>query len=58
MTVWIKSSYSSGDSGSCVEVRFHDVVGIRDSKNPDGPRFDVSRGAWLTFLSTVAQQMR
>ena len=55
MTVWVKSSHSASDSGACVEVRFSDViVGVRDSKNPDGPRFDVSPSAWLAFLGSVA----
>jgi hypothetical protein len=54
LTVWIKSSHSASESGACVEVRFSDViVGVRDSKNPDGPRFDVSPGAWHAFLNTV-----
>lgn len=54
MTVWIKSSHSASESGACVEVRFGDVlVGVRDSKNPDGPLFDVSPTAWHAFLSTV-----
>ncbi|MET9631512.1 DUF397 domain-containing protein [Lentzea sp. NPDC006480] len=58
MIGWIKSSHSSGDGGACVEVRFGDVVGVRDSKNPDGPRLGVSTGAWLAFLSTVTRRTR
>nr|WP_285701123.1 DUF397 domain-containing protein [Actinomadura sp. NBRC 104412] len=36
---WRRSSYSGGESGStCVELaRIGDAVGIRDSKDPNGP---------------------
>ncbi|MDX8049311.1 DUF397 domain-containing protein [Lentzea sp. BCCO 10_0798] len=29
-------------------------VSVRDSKNPDGPRFEVSPKAWLAFLGSVS----
>lgn len=33
---WKKSSYSSGQNGNCVEMCVdQDMVGVRDSKNPD-----------------------
>ncbi|MDX8029839.1 DUF397 domain-containing protein [Lentzea sp. BCCO 10_0856] len=54
MTAWCKSSHSSTGGDACVEVRYSNViVGVRDSKNPDGPRFDVSPTAWQAFLNTV-----
>ncbi|MGW6935238.1 DUF397 domain-containing protein [Lentzea sp. NPDC054927] len=54
MTAWCKSSHSAGGSDACVEVRFSDVtVGVRDSKNPDGPRFGISPAAWRAFLGAV-----
>lgn len=54
MTAWIKSSHSSGDGGACVEMLLTSaLVSIRDSKNPDGPLFDVSPTAWHAFLRTV-----
>ncbi|MEV4254340.1 DUF397 domain-containing protein [Spirillospora sp. NPDC049652] len=41
MTEWRKSSHSSSTGGDCVEVArlAPNTVGIRDSKNPEGPRF-------------------
>jgi Domain of unknown function (DUF397) len=48
---WRKSSYS-GDSGngSCVEVAFGvDAVGVRDSKNADGPRLAFAPECWRAF---------
>ncbi|MFD4641291.1 DUF397 domain-containing protein [Lentzea sp. NPDC058436] len=30
------------------------VVSIRDSKNAEGPLFDVSSHAWRAFLSSVS----
>ncbi|MEV6240346.1 DUF397 domain-containing protein [Lentzea sp. NPDC051838] len=55
--MWAKSSHSSATSDSCVEVRLGSgIVSVRDSKNADGPLFDVSSGAWRAFVSTVAQR--
>jgi hypothetical protein len=52
---WRKSS-CSGNTGNCVEVAITDsVVGIRDSKNPDGPKLTVSPDAWRTFIDGVQQ---
>jgi hypothetical protein len=39
---WVKSSYSDGQGGQCVEwspsyASAHGVVPVRDSKNPGGP---------------------
>ncbi|MBO2446464.1 DUF397 domain-containing protein [Actinomadura barringtoniae] len=41
---WRKSSYSSGEADStCVEVAdLQSFIGIRDSKDPEGPRLAVS----------------
>lgn len=38
---WRKASRSSSEGGDCVELaRLHaEVVGVRDSKDPNGPRF-------------------
>lgn len=37
--VWRKASRSSNNGGNCVEVaRVGDVVAVRDSKDPDGPK--------------------
>ncbi|MEU8539490.1 DUF397 domain-containing protein [Streptomyces sp. NPDC048717] len=51
---WRKSSYS--DSGAqCVECGIVDaeMVAVRDSKNPTGPAFLVSRGALDAFVGAV-----
>jgi hypothetical protein len=52
---WVKSSYSDGNGGNCIEIApvFPDTVPIRDSKNPDGPVLLVTRSAWSAFLSGV-----
>jgi hypothetical protein len=53
--VWAKSSHSGATGDSCVEVRLSSgVVSIRDSKNADGPLFDVSSRAWKAFLGSVS----
>ncbi len=54
-TGWFKSTYSSGGSNACVEVRFTEAsVGVRDSKNPDGPRFSFTSRAWASFRTRLA----
>lgn len=53
-TGWFKSTYSSGGSNGCVEVRFREAtVGVRDSKNADGPALNVRKGAWRAFLLSL-----
>jgi hypothetical protein len=55
-TGWFKSSRSTAGSNGCVEVRLTPVtVGVRDSKNPDGPRFLFTSRAWGSFLTGLAQ---
>lgn len=54
-TGWFKSTYSSGGSNGCVEVRLTPgVVGVRDSKNADGPRLVFAARGWRAFLSRVS----
>ncbi len=52
---WRKSSHS-GDQGECVEVAAlpSGAVGMRDSKNPDGPHLTLSRRAFRTLLDQAA----
>jgi hypothetical protein len=48
--VWRKSSRSgSGSNGACVEVAFAGVVGVRDSKNPEGGHLVFGGSAWQAF---------
>lgn len=50
---WRKSSRSGGNN-NCVEVAFlHDAVGVRDSKDPEGPAFVLHREAWSAFVAGV-----
>lgn len=51
---WRKSSFSNPNGNQCVEVAFgQGVVGLRDSKNPDGPRLVFDPGRWLAFTTAV-----
>ena len=49
---WRKSSYSQ--VSSCVEVAFppNEIVMIRDSKDPHGPRLSFSAAEWRLFLNS------
>lgn len=60
LTDWFKSSYSDGVPSNCLEVADltpHPAggahVGIRDSKNPDGPAVLLGRPAWQAFLTAL-----
>jgi hypothetical protein len=53
-TRWIKSSYSGGQGGDCVETA--STVGallVRDSKDNEGPVLAFGREAWLAFADRV-----
>jgi hypothetical protein len=51
---WRRSSYS-GQSGNCVEVAGDGLgaMGVRDSKNPDGPALRLTGSVWRTFADRV-----
>ncbi|TDD64704.1 DUF397 domain-containing protein [Actinomadura rubrisoli] len=54
MTEWRKASKSSTEGGDCVELaRFPDTVGVRDSKNPHGPAFALSRESFRSLVRDV-----
>ena len=49
---WRKSRSSS--ETNCVEVTLvGGLIGVRDSKNPDGPVLAFTRSEWTAFLSGV-----
>ena len=53
---WCKASRSSGNGGNCVEVaRLSDGVGIRDSKDPEGPKLLVGRGEFAVLVAVLKQ---
>lgn len=51
---WFKSS-RSGAGKECVEVAFlvGERVGLRDSKNPDGPALVFGAADWAAFTTAV-----
>jgi len=53
--IWIKSSYSGGQGGDCVEVAAFpaDHVAVRDSKDQAGPMLQFPREAWRVFTAVV-----
>jgi hypothetical protein len=51
--VWCKSRRSH-QQGECVEVAgLSDVVAVRDSKNPDGPKLVFGAVEWRAFVRSV-----
>lgn len=52
---WRKSSRSNGNGGNgCVEVGFAGTaVGVRDTKDRQGPALAVAVGNWRGFVATV-----
>lgn len=55
---WSKSSRSGSNGGQCVEVAVEpSVVGIRDSKSPDGPVLAFDRATFTTFLDSLKSRV-
>ncbi|MHC5701552.1 DUF397 domain-containing protein [Streptomyces tirandamycinicus] len=54
---WRKSSYSSGDGGSCVEALdgYPSGVPIRDSKDPHGPALVFQCDVWDSFVEALKE---
>lgn len=54
--VWVKSSYSGGTGGNCVEIAALPGGGkvIRDSKDPSGPALSLSADQWAMLSRTLA----
>ncbi|TYK43287.1 DUF397 domain-containing protein [Actinomadura decatromicini] len=51
---WRKSSHSGPEGGECVEVaNLAALIGVRDSKDPNGPQLTISPAAWAVFTRDV-----
>jgi Domain of unknown function (DUF397) len=52
---WRKSTRSNGNGGNCVEVarNLPDIVAVRDSKDPHGPKLTVDPAEWQNFIADV-----
>ncbi|MFI2030319.1 DUF397 domain-containing protein [Streptomyces buecherae] len=58
MRQWVKSSYSDGEGGQCVEwapdhATTARVVPVRDSKDPHGPTLTFQPAAWSAFIASI-----
>jgi hypothetical protein len=53
--MWIKSSYSQGDGGDCVEVAMGlpDVVPVRDSKAWERGLLHFPTAGWSSFVRSL-----
>ncbi|TLS45862.1 DUF397 domain-containing protein [Streptomyces montanus] len=52
---WFKSSYSSDQGDSCIEVApTPTTIHIRDSKDPSRPHLGLTPAAWATFIAHAA----
>ncbi|MEU3444163.1 DUF397 domain-containing protein [Streptomyces griseoincarnatus] len=53
--VWRKSTYSDGAGNNCIEAAaFPSVVGVRDSKFPEGAALVFPRSSWSAFVSAAS----
>jgi len=57
---WVKSSYSGGEGGNCIEwapdrVAVTGAVPVRDSKDPHGPALVFGADAFTAFVTAVRQ---
>ncbi len=51
---WRKASRSAHEGGDCVEVAgVSQVVAVRDSKDPDGPKLAFTSSEWRAFASRI-----
>ncbi|MFD4142918.1 DUF397 domain-containing protein [Streptomyces sp. NPDC058572] len=55
VATWRKSTYSGASGGDCLEVAtgHPDIVPVRDSKNPDGPKLTFRTAAWSSFVADL-----
>jgi len=56
--VWRKATKSGSNGGQCVEVaRLDDgTIGVRYSKNPNGPVLRFSQAEWEAFLDGMVKR--
>ncbi|AXI78987.1 DUF397 domain-containing protein [Peterkaempfera bronchialis] len=56
LTRWVKSSYSGGNEGECIEVApgLPGIVPVRDSKDPHGPALIFTADAFAAFVTATA----
>ncbi|MEE1766339.1 DUF397 domain-containing protein [Streptomyces sp. SP18BB07] len=55
---WVKSTYSSGEGGQCVEVATcSKAVHVRDSKDPVRPGLAVGQEVWAAFVGYAVEQI-
>ena len=53
-SLWRKSSYSGHRAATALKWRTSPpMVGVRDSKDPDGPKLTFSASAWSAFTRSV-----
>jgi hypothetical protein len=55
LTPWRKSSHSLNENACCVEIAQFtaDHIGVRDSKDPEGPALLFAQGPWQAFVNWV-----
>jgi len=56
--LWIKASASGGSGGNCIELAElpDGRIGLRDSKNPDGPYLTFTRAEVAAFADGIAKR--
>ncbi|MEV4845292.1 DUF397 domain-containing protein [Micromonospora matsumotoense] len=56
---WRKSSRSSTNGGACIEVAENllNKVGVRDSKDPNGPALVFAPAAWRAFVGRLPERI-
>lgn len=57
-SAWLKSSYSTGNGGECVEVAAGSTgIFVRDSKDAGGPMLTLSPQAWGRFVRAAGDRL-
>lgn len=56
-SAWMKSSYSGAEGNACVETAaLVSTVGVRDSKDNQGPALVFPRDSWSTFVTSLRDE--